>query len=448
MTDEEKDFDRTDDAPRRRQRIISRDTERVYSASQDQGERFDSVETERYIKRVIQSRSKEELTAALRALKEQAMPKKKRGRPSKRDQEEQRILMETIARHMDEINATRAALTGDVSGQPLDIFADVPLLENDSDDVMQQNQEPMPENKEETTAQPADQGEDVPEFIRMQQKEGNLPEDKPEGAEVQHKEKEEAASNVQQASTTQEGSSSTLAMLWNQGIDFHVIQDVPQLSGFDMVTDMVQSQEPAVQRNDEVPDYLARTRSFLSRAGVPMNNRMPQPQRVAEPVQERTPMREITIVCEGVLDVGEKDKQGVLRSSDYNYLASPDDVFISLQQVRQFALKRGDVVQCTCRPPRAGETKYIFLEPITVNGLAPQRVRDRVNFEHLTPLFPDSQFKLSRAGTRAPLSCRIVDLFAPIGKGQRALIVAQPKTGKTVLRKQIANANAANYPET
>ena len=473
MTDEEKDFDRTDDAPRRRQRIISRDTERVYSASQDQGERFDSVETERYIKRVIQSRSKEELTAALRALKEQAMPKKKRGRPSKRDQEEQRILMETIARHMDEINATRAALTGDVSGQPLDIFADVPLLENDSDDVMQQNQEPMPENKEETTAQPADQGEDVPEFIRMQQaspqplpaenvleqheipgfirmqqKEGNLPEDKPEGAEVQHKEKEEAASNVQQASTTQEKSACTLAMLWNQGIDFHVIQDVPQLSGFDMVTDMVQSQEPAVQRNDEVPDYLARTRSFLSRAGVPMNNRMPQPQRVAEPVQERTPMREITIVCEGVLDVGEKDKQGVLRSSDYNYLASPDDVFISLQQVRQFALKRGDVVQCKCRPPRAGETKYIFLEPITVNGLAPQRVRDRVNFEHLTPLFPDSQFKLSRAGTRAPLSCRIVDLFAPIGKGQRALIVAQPKTGKTVLMKQIANAIAANYPET
>ena len=376
------------------------------------------------------------------------MPKKKRGRPSKRDQEEQRILMETIARHMDEINATRAALTGDVSGQPLDIFADVPLLENDSDDVMQQNQEPMPENKEETAAQPADQGEDVPEFIRMQQKEGNLPEDKPEGAEVQHKEKEEAASNVQRASTTQEGSSCTLAMLWNQGIDFHVIQDVPQLSGFDMVTDMVQSQEPAGQRNDEVPDYLARTRSFLSRAGVPMNNRMPQPQRVAEPVQERTPMREITIVCEGVLDVGEKDKQGVLRSSDYNYLASPDDVFISLQQVRQFALKRGDVVQCKCRPPRAGETKYIFLEPITVNGLAPQRVRDRVNFEHLTPLFPDSQFKLSRAGPRAPLSCRIVDLFAPIGKGQRALIVAQPKTGKTVLMKQIANAIAANYPET
>ena len=473
MTDEEKDLDRTDDIPRRRQRIISRDTERVYSASQDQGERFDSVETERYIKRVIQSRSKEELTAALRALKEQAMPKKKRGRPSKRDQEEQRILMETIARHMDEINATRAALTGDVSGQPLDIFADVPLLESESEDDMQESQESLPESLEETVAQHADQGEDVPEFIRMQQacpqslptereqeqhevpgfirmqqKEENQPAVSLEGAEAQSKDKVESAAGGQYAPAGNGGMSCTLAMLWNQGIDFHVIQDVPQLSGFDMVTDMVQHQEPDAQRNDDVPDYLARTRSFLSRAGASVNNRQAQPQRIAESVPERPPMREITIVCEGVLDVGEKDKQGVLRSSDYNYLASPDDVFISLQQVRQFALKRGDVVQCKCRPPRAGETKYIFLEPLTINGLAPQRIRDRVNFEHLTPLFPDTQFKLSRAGTRAPLSCRIVDLFAPIGKGQRALIVAQPKTGKTVLMKQIANAIAANYPET
>ena len=108
MSDEEKDLGQVEDAPRRRQRIVSRDTERVYSASQDQGERFDTIETERYIKRVIQSRSKEELIASLRALKEQATPKKKRGRPSKRDQEEQRILMETIERHMDEINANPA----------------------------------------------------------------------------------------------------------------------------------------------------------------------------------------------------------------------------------------------------------------------------------------------------------------------------------------------------
>ena len=130
MSDEEKDLGQVEDAPRRRQRIVSRDTERVYSASQDQGERFDTIETERYIKRVIQSRSKEELIAALRALKEQATPKKKRGRPSKRDQEEQRILMETIERHMDEINATRAALTGDVSGTPIDIFGDDPLVDS------------------------------------------------------------------------------------------------------------------------------------------------------------------------------------------------------------------------------------------------------------------------------------------------------------------------------
>ena len=122
MIDEEKDLYSAEQAPRRRQRIPTRETERVYSASQDQGERFDTIETERYIKRVIQSRSKEELTAALRALKEQAMPKKKRGRPSKRDLEEQRILKATIARHMDEINATRAALMGDVTGTPVEEF--------------------------------------------------------------------------------------------------------------------------------------------------------------------------------------------------------------------------------------------------------------------------------------------------------------------------------------
>ncbi len=133
-----------------------------------------------------------------------------------------------------------------------------------------------------------------------------------------------------------------------------------------MVTDMVQHQEPEAQRNDDVPDYLARTRSFLSRAGASVNNRQAQPQRIAESVPVRPPMREITIVCEGVLDVGEKDKQGVLRSSDYNYLASPDDVFISLQQVRQFALKRGDVVQCKCRPPRVRKnTSSSSLSPST-----------------------------------------------------------------------------------
>ena len=148
----------------------------------------------------------------------------------------------------------------------------------------------------------------------------------------------------------------------------------------------------------------------------------------------------------GVLEVLQ-DGYGFLRSSDYNYLSSPDDIYVSPAQVKQYGLKTGDVVDCTVRPPYDNE-KYFALSSIhTINGRKPQEVRDRVAFEHLTPLFPDEKFKLcGDKGTTNP-SVRIVDLFAPIGKGQRSLIVAQPKTGKTVLMKDIANAIAANHPE-
>ena len=152
------------------------------------------------------------------------------------------------------------------------------------------------------------------------------------------------------------------------------------------------------------------------------------------------------ITANGVLEVM-PDGYGFLRSSDYNYLSSPDDVFVSVQQVRQHFLKTGDVVECTVRPPRSNE-KYFTLTSLTkVNGRDPRDIRDRISFENLTPLFPEEKFNLcGDAKTRNP-STRIVDLFAPIGKGQRALIVAQPKTGKTILMKSIANAIAANHPE-
>ena len=128
-------------------------------------------------------------------------------------------------------------------------------------------------------------------------------------------------------------------------------------------------------------------------------------------------------------------------------MPSPDDIFVTQQQVRNYALKMGDVIEGKVKVPREGE-KYFALTSIErINGLEPHQVRDRIAFEHLTPLFPDEQFKLSTQ-PNAPLACRTVDLFSPIGKGQRALIVAQPKTGKTILMKQIANAIAANYPDT
>ena len=148
---------------------------------------------------------------------------------------------------------------------------------------------------------------------------------------------------------------------------------------------------------------------------------------------------------EGVLEIM-PDNYGFLRSSDYNYLASPDDIYVSQSQIKLFGLKTGDVVEGVIRPPREGEKYFPLVKVFRINGLEPSVARDRVPFEHLTPLFPDEKFTLCN-GKNDNLSARVVDMFAPIGKGQRALIVAQPKTGKTILLKDIANSIAANHPE-
>ena len=148
----------------------------------------------------------------------------------------------------------------------------------------------------------------------------------------------------------------------------------------------------------------------------------------------------------GVLEVI-SEGYGFLRSSDYNYLSSPDDVYVASSFVKKFGLKTGDVIECKVRPPHEGEKYFPLTSIIKINGRDPSEVRDRVPFGHLTPLFPDEKFNLCGDRRTTNLSTRIVDLFSPIGKGQRALIVAQPKTGKTILMKDIANAIAANHPE-
>ncbi len=150
--------------------------------------------------------------------------------------------------------------------------------------------------------------------------------------------------------------------------------------------------------------------------------------------------------AQGVLEV-ESQGFGFLRSPDYNYLPSPDDIYLTQQQIKQYSLRPGDVVECTIRPPRENEKYYPLTSVLSVNGRSPRFVRDRVLFEHLTPLFPDEKFDIT-SGRAASLSTRVVDMFAPIGKGQRGLIVAPPKTGKTLLLKDIANAIALNHPET
>ena len=172
----------------------------------------------------------------------------------------------------------------------------------------------------------------------------------------------------------------------------------------------------------------------------------PQPQPAAEKQNYREPDYEFDgiIESEGVLEMM-PDGYGFLRSSDYNYLASPDDIYLSNSQIRLFGLKTGDTVKGVVRPPKEGEKYFPLVRVLKINGHDPQVVRDRVSFEHLTPLFPNEKFNL--ADRQSTISTRVIDLFSPIGKGQRGMIVAQPKTGKTMLLKDIANSIAANHPE-
>jgi transcription termination factor Rho len=190
----------------------------------------------------------------------------------------------------------------------------------------------------------------------------------------------------------------------------------------------------------------------VSRPGFQKKNIPATGQREQKPVHQTQKTREPEksydfegiISATGVLEIMQEG-YGFLRSSDYNYLTSPDDVYVSQSQIKLFGLKTGDTVNGIIRPPKEGEKYFPLVKVVEINGRSPEYIRDRVPFEHLTPLFPDEKFNIT--GRASSLSTRVVDLFAPIGKGQRGLIVAQPKTGKTVLLKDIANAIAANHPE-
>ena len=207
------------------------------------------------------------------------------------------------------------------------------------------------------------------------------------------------------------------------------------------------------RKNKKDKQAAANQQNTNPQAAEPVNNNS-APEAYYAPA-EKQPEAETTAATEydfqdfitgvGTLEM-EKDGSGFLRSADYNYIASPDDIFVSQQQIKQFGLRPGDTVQCSIRPPKEGDKYFVLSNVTAVNGQTPENARDRVAFEHLTPLFPNSKFRLC-TGQNDPLSCRVIDLFAPIGKGQRGLIVAQPKTGKTVLLKDIANAISANHPE-
>ncbi|MFP9115682.1 transcription termination factor Rho [Flavobacterium sp. RHBU_3] len=201
--------------------------------------------------------------------------------------------------------------------------------------------------------------------------------------------------------------------------------------------------ELAAEQGGEAPKSAVAIQPAAPKEPVQKEIREPKPQK--EP-NYREPDYEFDgiIESEGVLEMM-PDGYGFLRSSDYNYLASPDDIYLSNSQIRLFGLKTGDTVKGVVRPPKEGEKYFPLVRVLKINGHDPQVVRDRVSFEHLTPLFPNEKFNL--ADRQSTISTRIIDLFSPIGKGQRGMIVAQPKTGKTMLLKDIANSIAANHPE-
>lgn len=225
-----------------------------------------------------------------------------------------------------------------------------------------------------------------------------------------------------------------------------VVAEDPQVE----VAEKAKTTAPAVGEKVSILDLV--TPSPIQQKPQSQQNKQHAPapapaQKQKEKEKEKDPVYDFDGILEasGVLEIM-SDGYGFLRSSDYNYMSSPDDIYVSQSQIRLFGLKTGDVVEGPIRPPKEGEKFFPLVKVDRLNGRNPDAVRDRVPFDHLKPLFPDEKFNLTK-GHNDNLSCRVVDMFTPIGKGQRGLIVAQPKTGKTVLLKDIANAIADNHPE-
>lgn len=382
---------RPSESKRKRTRITRKDTDRVYSVHGDEGENFD-VKKNKPTGEAQPSLFKEEV-APKKASETEKTPEeilasmpKHRGRKSKAE-------LEAIA-------AAEAALKAKEEAKKMETKS-------------QEETEPIVE-------------ETIPEAME----DNFIPEDHFSSMPVKEdaENKEELLARLQEKVNAHNNTEVVPEGVWagdpGDGTDFIPIVDLP------------------IEDQGAVPNY-----DMFDQPTMPTQTPS-TPAMYDAPVVSNEEAYDFTniIKANGVLEVM-PDGYGFLRSSDYNYLSSPDDVYVSNNQIKQYGLKTGDVVECFVRPPRAGE-KYFPLTSIEmINGRKPTEVRDRIPFEHLTPLFPEEKFSLCNDPKTTNLSTRIVDLFSPIGKGQRALIVAQPKTGKTILMKDIANAIAANHPE-
>ena len=384
---------------RRRTRIQKKDTDRVYSVNGKDGENFDTkkqkaAEPQQLFKDIPEQPAEPEAPAeAETAPEEPVKVPKKRGRKSKAElaamEAEAKALEEQKQKEEEEAAAEKA---------------EMPLVNEETVPEDNGGEDFIPE-QEFAISNPDEQNEEETNLIQQLQAKVNA-----------HNEGEDMRRDMLEDSVW-EGDP-------GDGTDFIISIDLP------------------IEDQSAMPMY-----DMFDNPTTPI---MPSVQPMAPVQSEASDEEEYDfadiIKANGVLEIM-PDGYGFIRSSDYNYLSSPDDVYVSQAQVKRYGLKTGDVLQCNVRPPREGE-KYFPLTSIDkINGREPSEVRDRVAFEHLTPLFPDEKYELCGDPKTTNLSTRIVDLFAPIGKGQRALIVAQPKTGKTILMKDIANAIAANHPE-
>ena len=469
-------------APRRR-RITTYGQDHVYSATQTgNSERFDSARDERAAKKMVAEKARETEAEAVKALLDAGQveepPKRRRGRPTKAEVEQRRAYEEMMFRQkkmMHQAQLSSNALISEANDveteaedalppfmrQPIEhphvMESYVPGVGAEKENASATEGASIETENAAHTAQSTVSGtaandadnEDLPDFILAQiRQQANAPavattaeqeETSDEKLPNLHNPLETLTQRFQTQSHARFGNLPALEKA-PEG-EFVIVEDVPIIdnTNFNFIPE---AEEPSFYGVPEVTQ-APRFRKFKDDALVnpQLLNRTGGGAVVQTPV-----VQEVIIEGGGVLELTPQGA-GFLRSSDYNYMPSPDDIFVNQNQVRNYALKMGDVIEGKVKVPREGE-KYFALTSIErINGLPPHQVRDRIAFEHLTPLFPNEQFKLSTQ-PNAPLACRTVDLFSPIGKGQRALIVAQPKTGKTILMKQIANAIAANYPDT
>lgn len=392
-------------ATKRRARIVKKEADRVYSASKDHGENVEKKNMEQGLQPSTAVSAKEssaesslaEDSGTLQEQNEESLPKRKRGRPRKtQDKQEE----------------------NDLKSSEETQSAEGPSLFDESEEENKAQKEPE-------VSKPVSISDLVTDYETIR---NILPRNEDSSLNFSDNNSEESVESKDVQAVSQD-------------LDFIPVTDIPVIEDYGMsVVDGLHDTTSVADNNYPLSDEkFVQGEIAAGRMGAVHSDQQASLPKVNYSFDDiLSGSGSLEIMPEGF---------GFLRSSDYNYLSSPDDIYVSGQQIKAYGLKTGDVVDGSVRIPREGEKYFALINVNKINGLSPSEVRDRVPFEHLTPLFPDEKFNLCH-GRNDNISTRIVDLFTPIGKGQRALIVAQPKTGKTILLKDIANAIAKNHPET